>query len=1328
MKQVIQRFLKGINKRLSIERGDEPDRLYTLKNARLQSRGSTMDVSRIGGLTALEDTPTAYTTPLDMIVFDKAGINVILVASYDGVNVVIDEYTTDLGTSSYANIDSFAATEPSITETKFIILEDTVLLSPYNKQFSYIGGGWRVNDFISTTPTITASFSGGTQASGTITVSDTVTDTDAEYATFAINVIGNIGTDPSGGTYKITIDGDDSTNILVTFVDTVETIATAIKIAVEAGTTWSAEVVSNVVVCTAPTFGVAYNGITPVLSLVSGDDILDWDVSISSGGVNSGGIVGGTFVTFGSTSVYPSFFVTVPTFNGGDTSDTVASGINTALNLDINFTQYYTSSVLGSVVTIQAINVGTEYNRDIGVTPLSGITFVDNEITGGTVIGGSLKQETDYYYKVRYVYYDGHKTTTCYPTYLRTTTTSRKIGLSIVAVPDLDDPANYADIEIFRREEGGDWFLIDRVTPTGTPHAYVDNGSVERGLLDEQAYVWQDTFNTHEIVRDRYVRANTTYIDRMPTVTGTLTTTPVTNPAKNQDVLPPNSTIDIYAQERFTDGLTTFHKKIGDTIELGNTPNILEIDQAAASSNTKEIAYYAKVKRAVDNTSVLPFNSVEIYNSNVGSIADTDDKPTSPHIFFGFKYLVVYYKYVYDAYNATTNTYNFDYSNTTTQLFDEEWDSTVAPDLSIDNDYVILENTFTEVPTIDPIQMPAAGWFNGVVGDIDTLFPETIEKIITHVSNGTSFGQPLKYRRKFVAPNTISFVSAPDKIVYKYPCAVYELAYLDALKESVRQDKLKVKLTEISNSVSGLSSIRPNSDFINTEVKVVGIVDTSETNTEVTYGDENQEFLLPSKKNHIYLQLEAGSVYDDFDVVSANNNDVKSDYDGSVFPNYNYRYKFNLLNLEVVEGTNENFIVDSTTDLFGEEDYFVRTYYNNIGLQSTVGLDQDIDGLIYLGKEPNINDTLDTIPQNLGVQFDVVNNFYFYRLKPSNIYETLLLQTDLQTFTTDFPNQIVWSEPYTLGSNANGSRNFTFSNFLNIERTYGEIVALSYVGNELLVFCKRGVAKVNVGEVVTQQVGGQVVVDSSTLLNGYFFALRNLPNVKAKSIVKYENSLFFGDGIDVWQYEGGFKNISNGAIALSQSDNWIGGIDPYNKEYIVTDGTNTFAYSIELQQWFEYTYLTKAFTNVEDDLYSLSWDTNDYVLSKNNTTDNSFLGEPYTTTLEGVANDLAAPTDIKQFRKFIIEQAGVANTATATILRYISDYNSGTSGWVEKNLVVDVGNFDAAYRNGLYYIGVDSIGATVRNSDTKIFWRLTTTDSNWVLRLLALEVFLRRRR
>ena len=61
MKETKQRFLKGIDKRVNIESNTDPDRLFTLQNARLQSRGNTSDIERIKGSEVIDKEFTKIT-------------------------------------------------------------------------------------------------------------------------------------------------------------------------------------------------------------------------------------------------------------------------------------------------------------------------------------------------------------------------------------------------------------------------------------------------------------------------------------------------------------------------------------------------------------------------------------------------------------------------------------------------------------------------------------------------------------------------------------------------------------------------------------------------------------------------------------------------------------------------------------------------------------------------------------------------------------------------------------------------------------------------------------------------------------------------------------------------------------------------------------------------------------------------------------------------------------------------------------------------------------------------------------------------------------------
>lgn len=66
MKSVIHRFLKGINRRFNPFYSDDPNRVYTLQNARLLKRGETGFISRIKGYLQFHS-PTKYRDPKSLL-------------------------------------------------------------------------------------------------------------------------------------------------------------------------------------------------------------------------------------------------------------------------------------------------------------------------------------------------------------------------------------------------------------------------------------------------------------------------------------------------------------------------------------------------------------------------------------------------------------------------------------------------------------------------------------------------------------------------------------------------------------------------------------------------------------------------------------------------------------------------------------------------------------------------------------------------------------------------------------------------------------------------------------------------------------------------------------------------------------------------------------------------------------------------------------------------------------------------------------------------------------------------------------------------------------
>jgi hypothetical protein len=392
------------------------------------------------------------------------------------------------------------------------------------------------------------------------------------------------------------------------------------------------------------------------------------------------------------------------------------------------------------------------------------------------------------------------------------------------------------------------------------------------------------------------------------------------------------------------------------------------------------------------------------------------------------------------------------------------------------------------------------------------------------------------------------------------------------------------------------------------------------------------------------------------------------------------------------------------------------------------------DALYYFGSKKNEVDSSAQKLQITGFDYriydDTTNDtIYEYRvLTPENIFATLLTREDLQELRKDYPNQIIWSEPFILGYAASGFRNFKFINFLNVTTEFGPIIDVRYMGTKLFLFTERGLANVNVGEVLASTASGETFVDSSRFLNSSYFLIRNAPNIERNSIVRYENMLFFSDGKDVWMLTDGLKNISNGSIELDGTG-FVGAVDPLHKEYRISDSTQTWAYSWEADSWFgPYTYKDVASIATNQEMFSIVGSE----LVKHNDS-NSFAGETFQTLIESVADDLEDSSIDKTFRKFYLDYTTtgaenlVSETSTpltdedgdqlvteeqTTDFQYAKEYGT----WIAPD--------NTSTKNDTIGVGIKSSASNAK----RLFWRFLSDAEDFVVSLVSFEWAPRKRR
>lgn len=846
------------------------------------------------------------------------------------------------------------------------------------------------------------------------------------------------------------------------------------------------------------------------------------------------------------------------------------------------------------------------------------------------------------------------------------------MGSDSIPITEVTDIPALSDITFLRGEYFSRYGYIQDVPGENPTIKFVDDGLVDLYLLDEKDYIWSELHKTHEIVRDRYVRANVKFENKDLGLLGEQfrVTEQVTEPGENTS--PFYSNTILYAQGRYKDGTTSFFGEIGRFDTTIETERLSVIQDLVTNEDVKEYGFYAKYTPKRSPFAEAPsfgFANLNLPTELTSKRKETDGVleyvrqpvyPANPRLFLGFTRITV--QFLVGAESPFSYTFMTDTPNT------YEWQ-------------INEENPF------------GGFLFNIPTNDNTPNFPD-----IWDIPFGSD---TIRYKKDTEFENTATYVL---------------LSYI-GIKNLIDKIDLfyEIDTFQAAGGASFGGASQTQLDGLRLKIVNYTVVKAPDT---------------PGNDGALFISLESGSVLDS---VTAT---ISKPIAGIGTSGLNVdRHPFNTIfgfsNSNELPGWH----IDSGPKIGGR---IVGMAFDDIG--TVFGIDRKIDQIIYLGRKDNEIDTeATTLPSGYDTKYieerltQAAVGIYYSSLRSDNIFSSLLLETDIPFQKENYPNQIIWSEPFVLQSAANGHRNFVSTSFLNMAPDYGDIVGLEYVQNRLLVFCERGVAVVNVGEVLTQQVGGEVFVDTSTFLNGYYWALKALPMVMPKTIVQYENRVFFCDGVDVWMYDGEFKNISNGAIVLrgmgfggtegpgnpdvgpgpgegtgqqpgegpgsggtsspgggvfmgsedwywgsednymgqdSTSDTtpgsgdgeetpdpengddeeptnpqdgsgpgtqgigtWVGIFDPYNKEYRISDNYLTFSYSTEIAEWTgPHTYRDQGSDFIRNRTISVM----DARLVEHNI-GRTFNGFEYETIIESVGNVMDRPDMVKLWRKFYID-------------------------------------------------------------------------------------------
>lgn len=1351
-------FQRGVDARFPIEEGKDPSRLYRLQNTRLQKRGELGWASRIEGFESMVNKAN-YSNALDLAYFKDR----VIVFYHDGAGTFsIDVVNPD--TDSVVTTLSYS--DSTTSEGELIFYEDSLFIAPHNKILYYDETGatasdkWNLNNFKSDIPIIDSltGTSGGSKALGTFEVtSGADSGPSATPATGRFVVTGNdIPRNESITDLRVEVDGNQTSDITVnggeSISDIVDKIKTAIdntsaisndwdtsflfesgrKVGVElesvnTGTSWNGR--NFTVINSTEMFGDPSIKTGDDSSLNSGDvsgvrigvvHMLAPDSSGARDGLTSWGRTDIALVTEEGTITTSTAPIAT-----GESESSIAGKINTALNRQqvtqrYNITRDPDGDGNNSKFNIEAVDVGFDSNAKI-YTWVVNFSFqatqifdfslssatTDGEtfnISGGQDGAGSLEYNTDYWYKVRYKYLDGHITKTS-PAGHVNTGKNRSISVSIdTPQADVDLDGNRPIIQLFRRKKGDKFFLIEEIDDSASSDtiSFTDAGESINKTLEEPTYVWNNSHEAHDIVENRYVRANVSYPDRDYTL-GSGFSLQKTSTSENE-ILPKNTEYRVYTKPVYNDGVSGYHKSIGK-VDVGDETSKLQIRQDATVSpndgTIRELGLYAK-PTPTNKVYKYPFNTHEIANQNIQTIGSSNEDipvfPNNTRILFGFKYLQ---RLVEDR--GGTNRRHF--------VFDRDWYSGGDPE-SIENTKFVIDYGSQSVPA-DPD------------ADLDNMMPGTITQNI--------FGVSFQYVR-------ISYSRKTDDDGVDHHQCIYKLANSKAIKEAAATGQLKVRL---KNAIGQISSKNSTEDFFDIEVPVTGVIDRAEGQRESNlYSIQETErdkrsYLYPPLDSKLYFQLDE-SILDTVDQSSLNKYKFSQDYEddtNGIEGGYNegfniaeHSLEFEILDLRRTQDVSfqsyterdsgydngrpvDDPVVDnplkSSSDDYYVYDWDLEQFYLYDFFQ------QDFEeGLIYIGKTDNSTDSSFQTVSLTGFELssDVTNSVSFTTLAEYNIYEQEILLDDIRKIKDTFRNQLIWSEPIVRESFSSGGRTFSVENFLSLPTDNGDIVGIESTGRKLFVFCEEGVAVVNVGEALTQQKSGEVFVDSSTFLTDYYWVAESLNDVRLRSIQKFSNTIFFSDNYNVYTVsEEGLQTISEGAVSLDGSD-VVGAIDPLNSEYRITETGqgDTWAYNFSSGEWMgPYKYEDLVGQHNQKDLYGV----NGSDLVRHNTGD-TFGGTSYTSEVVSIANDQEDPFVSKLFRRFFVQMQ--MNTNNTNKLEYSND--GANYRPIDLNTAKQVGGFRRV-----------GINKAEQNSE-QLYWKIVSDSPNFALRGLSFEFQPRRRR
>jgi hypothetical protein len=974
------------------------------------------------------------------------------------------------------------------------------------------------------------------------------------------------------------------------------------------------------------------------------------------------------------------------------------------------------------------------------------------------------------YYKIRFVFADGHITRTNLPQMLKAEGINDRFDTTINLVEDLDSTAmtkTYPIVEVYRKVNEGPFLLLERykpstktmtrktgigqfTTPDGvqfTPPGGVPSSSfydpdtdtltiVDRGQegsitpLADVNNVFTEAVSAQAVARDRVVLGGLTYpnVDVQSVASNGAAQylydaedegQDLTALTEDDSVLPPKTTLQLYGKAQFEDGTESVHFPVSDSITTTTLTSKVSFTQVSGADlnkdNIRELGLYLNYETNPDDSEdYIEFDSNEIANAKSQTLSSLygnvpDNFPANPLLWVGYKYIMLEGGSISSEWIVTVE--------------DGERNSQKDPN---NDDRIVPENErgyyFTRTESIINEDLPTSTNFSD-----PTTMPDTIT--VQLIGN-----TELKY-------NLVGYDSSPDeRKAYEddeFPTQIdfrfiYKLDFVDALKTAAINGDLQIRAKTTQFNSNSVDQTRYTSEWVN----VIGVQDSS-ISERLLYQDR---FGLP-KSNNVYLVLDSDSIYSEVDINPAV--DTYSPYafglaTSGVFTPTNTSIDLSAVGTFEIRGLK---IIDDTPSTYNTA--------NDIGIRSnwTYGYSleqEDIEGLVYVGKldwpgRSLAGEVFDTNSylRHTGYSFTKENNYLRARLNPYNIYEKRILANNLRASQDVFPNQIVFSEPAT-NELYSGNRIFDYKSFIDIDPQYGKILGLHATESILMIFTERAIGFARVGEALTQSASGETFVNTDAFLSSPQWILTNIRKYFPRSVFSADSAVYFTDGIDLYAYSGGLQNLTNNTIDIQTATEVVVGYDPKNREIVLTltyeNYDKTFAFNLDLKQWYgPYTYKNASTFTYQGEYYAVVGTD----LVKHNV-GNNFAGIQYNTIIDSGANDLGDSSVVKTYRRLLLEyEKDDGSDDDINVVysdRYVFPDYENIGG--NNRTVNDMGD----YNDGLKRLGIRTFSESLtdpdplnntfnsKNNSRNFFWRVITKMSGFALRMVGLEYYVRGRR